>query len=691
MTGSKSSSNHVARRSAVWPAWAVGLIIGLLLAAVAGERTQRALFDGWQRIGSRPLSAENVRVVLIDGDSLAAVGPWPWSRYYLGRLTEEINRQKPKVIGFDILFPEADRAKPESFAKLYPELSGPARAEVAALPSMDSLFGQVIGQSPVVIARAGASDGIRDPKMIMIDDVIQGTPAQSIDRWPAAITAIPDIEDNALGHGLVNGQPDGDGVIRAVPLIISVADRPMRGIALEMARLYGDVEKVGLRPRSVGLGQRNIPVDPRGRMHFRFGEFPSSHIVSAADVLSTATPANFFAGKAVLVGLAAEGTSDIVATPLASENFGVIVQATAIDSILTGGWLERPRWASVAEGVLAIGLALLALAVAWKGRLTRFVLAASFAAVPLISWISFDRLSLLLDATRPLEIGGAALAGVVIGLFADSRRDRERLRQALVREQVAAAKTEGELEAARAIQMSMVPARDRLAKVDLRLDADAILEPARSVGGDLYDLVRLDDDRIGFLVGDVTGKGVPAALFMAMSKALTSFVLNRENVDLRSAVASVNEELLRGGADVLSVTLLLGVIDLRRGDVSLVCAGHEDPIVLKASGSADTQRLDGGPPLGLVEFDYPVEAFSLSPGDTLVLVSDGLTEAQNAADALYGRPRLIDEVAARGGNASNLCQGLRDAVREFEGGIDPTDDLTVMVLRYLGPDGTANG
>jgi len=307
-----------------------------------------------------------------------------------------------------------------------------------------------------------------------------------------------------------------------------------------------------------------------------------------------------------------------------------------------------------------------------------------FVAVPIASWLAFDRLSLLVDAVRPLEIGGAALAGVVVGLFADSRRERERLRNALLQEQMAAAKTEGELQAARKIQMSMVPPRSKLAAADPRLDADALLEPARSVGGDLYDLARLDDDRIGFLVGDVTGKGVPAALFMAMSKALTSFVLNRENRDLGAAVASVNEELLRGGAEALSVTMIIGVLDLRDGGLSLVCAGHEDPITVEISGEARSHRLDGGPPLGLVEYPYPVETLKLSPGDALLLVTDGITEAQDAAGALYGRDRLLLETASRAQSATALCEGLRDAVRTFEGGIEPTDDLTVMVLRYLG-------
>ncbi len=678
MTGLKLPFNS----SRVTPLWAAMVALAVLVSIATGERTRQMLFDGWQRLSPRKVEAPDVRVVLIDGKSLEFVGPWPWSRYYMARLTEDIAKDGAKVIGYDVLFPEQDRARPELFAKLYPELNPGVASQVSALPSMDQVFGDVIGRSPVVIARAGASDGVRDASALTVDAEIKGTLPKKVDRWPAAIVAIPEIEDVALGHGLVNGQPDSDGTVRAVPLVMNVVGKPMPGLALEMARLGMDAPGFAVSPSAVTIKGRQVPIDERGRMHFRFGAFPKGNVISAALVLGDSVPAGYFRGKIVLVGLAAEGTSDIVATPLAGENYGVLVQAQAVDTILRGGWLSRPPWAGLVEWGLAAALALLALVVSPRGRWSRIAVSTVFLALPIASFVAFDRLALLIDAIRPLEVGGAALAGVLIGLFSDTRRERERLREALVQEQMAAAKTEGELQAAREIQMSMVPPRSALARVDPRLDADALLEPARSVGGDLYDLMRLDDDRAGFLIGDVTGKGVPAALFMAMSKALTSFVLNREKADLGKVVTSINEELLRGGAEALSVTMIIGIIDLSTGRVSLVCAGHEDPITLGAEGKVESHRLEGGPPLGLVDYPYPVESLQLRAGDALVLVTDGITEAQDAASALYGRDHLLDRI--KRGSATDICERLRDDVRKFEGGIEATDDLTVMTLRYLG-------
>ena len=169
MTDLKSPSRPAGRRSTVWPAWALMVLAALAVSLATGEQARRMLSDAWQRLSPRPISADNVRVVLIDGKSLEMVGPWPWSRYYLARLTEDIARQDARVIGFDVLFPEPDRVKPELFAKLYPELTPAAANEVSALPSMDQVFGQVIGQSPVVIARAGASDGVRDGRALAVD------------------------------------------------------------------------------------------------------------------------------------------------------------------------------------------------------------------------------------------------------------------------------------------------------------------------------------------------------------------------------------------------------------------------------------------------------------------------------------------------------------------------------------------
>ena len=660
-------------------------MLAVLLSLALGERMRNTVFDSWQASSPRDLSATDVRVVMIDNPSIEAVGSWPWPRYYLARLTEELAARNARVIAFDIMFPEHDRIRPDTFVAFYPELSPSASAEVEALQPMDELFGKVIGMAPVVLAHAGAGESPAGQPPLA-DSPISGTLPPKVDSWPAELAAIPELDDVALGHGLVNGRPDNDGVVRGVPMVMRADGKPRPGFALEVARHVIGSDSIRVSPTRVKIGDRTMPIDRHGRMYLHFGGFPPDKIVSAADVLggSPRLEPDEFAGKTVVIGLQAEGTSDIAATPLASEEFGPLVQAQAIDAMLRGGWLERPTFAGAMEWAAAALLAVLALGNAIFGRAYRIALAVIFLAVPVGSWIAFSNASLLFDPARPLLVGGGAVAGVAIALFALARIDRERLRETLVQERIATAETEGELQAARAIQLGMVPPHEKLLGLDPRVDLDALLEPAKSVGGDFYDAVKIDENHLAFAIADVTGKGVPAALFMALSKALTGAALSRNETDPTAMAAAINAELLKDYSEAMSVTMLLGVLNLATGSVGMACAGHDDPLLLSVDGKATRVRLDGGPPFCVVDFAYPLETLTLRAGETLVLITDGVTEAQDRQGNLFGSARLLADHALKAGSATAICATIRDHVRSFEDGMEATDDLTVMAVRYLG-------
>ena len=685
MMDSKSGSSRRQPARRVVLTWLAMTLIAILATLAVGDRMRRAVFDSWQEISPRDLSATDVRVVMIDDLSIDFLGPWPWPRYHLARLTEELAARNARVIGFDILFPEQDRVAPDTFVSLYPELSQGAATEVKALMPMDQLFGQVIGAAPVVLAHAGV-DEAPDGQPPLPDASITGTLPAKVADWPAELAAIPELDDVAIGHGLINFRPDSDGVIRSAPLVMRAGGKPRPAFGAEIARNMVGADSIAVSPDSVRIGGSNVPVDPEGRMRLHFGRFPSDKIVSAALVLANSklVAPDQFAGKTVIIGLSADGTSDVVATPISAEEFGPLVQAQAVDAILRQGWLDRPQWVDAAEWGAAALLALLALATALFGRYFRIGLALAFVAVPLISWLAFANWSLLLDPAKPMLVGGGAVAGVAMGLFALARADRERLREALVQERVAAAETHGELQAARAIQLGMVPPRERLRALDPRVDLDALLEPARSIGGDYYDAMKIGDDQVGFAVADVTGKGVPAALFMAMSKALTSAALSRMADDPATIVEAINAELLKDNSEALGVAILLGMLDLETGEVRMVSAGHEDPMLLSADGAAERVRLDGGPPLCVTDFSYPLEKITLRPGETLVLVTDGVTEAQDPDGAFFGRERVPASGKMEQTRATEIVESIRDAVRMFENGAEASDDLTVMAIRYLG-------
>ena len=662
----------------------VGGLAGALISLLMGQPLQRMLFDGWQRSAPRTIAADRVAVVLIDPLSLSTVGAWPWPRYYMARLTEKIAAQKPKAIAYDMIFPESDRLNPEHFAALYPELPENERKDIGELPSMDSMFAQTLGSSPSVLGRLGIIEGDgSDPKDLMADPLVEGRPPPATPRYKQVLTSIAELDDIALGHAMLNGEPDSDGIVRAVPLTVMAGTRPFPGIAAELARIAEGADSMRWSGTTLKIGNRTIPAGSDSRMLLRFGEFPVESIHSAARVIGgNGVADNAFKDRVVLIGLAAEGSADLVATPVATKDYGVFVQAQAVDAILKGGWLKRPPWLAVVEWLAGLALTLLVVLAALTRRWWLLGAAFAAAALPLISWLAFDRANFLFDPIRPLTIfAGAALALLAL-LFVLARAERERLAAALFEQRIASARQEGELQAARAIQLGMVPGPDRLSKLDSRVEISGQLDPARSVGGDFYDASMFDDDRLLLVIGDVTGKGIPAALYMALSKGLAKSVLTRKDGNLADAVSTLNRELLRDADESMGVTMLIAILDSASGEVVMVNAGHENPIVRTASGEAHSVPMKGGPPFCVCDFPYQEERARLEAGDTLILITDGVTEAQNANDEFFGVSGALAAASETAGqNAEETAKALSLRVRSFEGETEPSDDLTVLVVR----------
>jgi serine phosphatase RsbU (regulator of sigma subunit) len=477
--------------------------------------------------------------------------------------------------------------------------------------------------------------------------------------------------------------------MRRAPLVARAAKMLTPGFALELVRVAEGEAAIKLesdagRLHTVVLGRHRLPVDPQGRLELRFGEMPGTAMTSAADLLRSGVPAHAFDGKIVLIGLTAAGTSDVVTTPLKTETYGVLVQAQAVDAILRGAALRRPDWAASTEA----GLGLLLVLAAWffipRLRLRAITAAgiAITAAALAGTWWTFTR-GLLFDPAPVLAPGAAATAVMIALMFVEGGRVQARLRADIEVQRLDAAKIAGELSAASEIQSGMLLPRASLQSVSPKVEIDAVLQPARSVGGDLYDAFMIDKTRLCFLVGDVTGKGVPASLFMALSKALSRSILVRPGLGLAEAVDGISAELSRDNGQMMAVSLLVGVLDLDDGRLDLCCAGHENPLIVSADGAVRELRLDGGPALCAAEgFPYPVETYRLNPGETLIAYTDGVTEAQDLAGQLFERDGAVAALAASAGRPlTEVVDGLIAAVRAFEAGGEPSDDLTVLALR----------
>jgi serine phosphatase RsbU (regulator of sigma subunit) len=269
---------------------------------------------------------------------------------------------------------------------------------------------------------------------------------------------------------------------------------------------------------------------------------------------------------------------------------------------------------------------------------------------------------------------------------------RRQLAVELQHEREAKARLDGELNAARAIQMGLLPHRFPGPPDHPGIEIFATLEPARTVGGDLYDVEMLDRQRLFFAIADVSGKGVPAALFMAMTKEVLRGAASKNARSFDVAMDEANDKICATSADLASdgsnmmfVTAFAGVLDLATGTVEFVSAGHDSPYVLGEDGSVTLIAADGGPPLGTVDgFPYPLERHQLRSGDLLVLYTDGITEAENQDGAFYAASRLAAALAVPPpSSAVAAIVGLvREDVARFVQGFEQSDDLTLLALRW---------
>ena len=241
-----------------------------------------------------------------------------------------------------------------------------------------------------------------------------------------------------------------------------------------------------------------------------------------------------------------------------------------------------------------------------------------------------------------------------------------------------------ELDLAHDIQMAMLP---RAFPKRPGIDVAAVLRPARSVGGDLYDVVA-EGDRVWLLVGDVSGKGVGAALFMAVTKTLFRAIAPAAG-SVAEAMGRVNAELARDNERAMFVTAFAARLDLATGELEYVNAGHV-PTYRLEPGRAPA-RLGGpvDPALGAVEgHEYHESVVRLRPGDALVLYTDGVVEARNASGEEFHALRLESYLdGCRDADAAAVVRGLVGCVEDFAGDTPQYDDLTVLVLRVLGLDG----
>jgi sigma-B regulation protein RsbU (phosphoserine phosphatase) len=248
---------------------------------------------------------------------------------------------------------------------------------------------------------------------------------------------------------------------------------------------------------------------------------------------------------------------------------------------------------------------------------------------------------------------------------------------------------QNDLSVAKEIQSSMlpktVPANIGKAGVDLH----AFIHPAKVVGGDLYDYFMMDPEHLFFMIGDVSDKGIPAALFMAISKAIfKSQFSNRNGDSITEKVRIVNEFLSEDNSSFMFVTAFVCILNVKTGVIEYVDAGHEPPLIIRANGETELIKKEGGMALCFDStFVFESHTTTLNPGDKFVLYTDGVTDANNLAGARYGLHYFQDFFTTGEGSTKETAKEMNEATLEslidFIGAANQFDDITMLSLRYL--------
>ena len=649
-----------------------------------------------QALPRSPDAAYPVRIIDIDERSIKALGPWPWRRDVLAQLVDKLFAAGARVVVFDMVFPAPSSGPFDTLPQSIrdnPALK-PLMDKVLQEGTVDEAFAQAIARDPTVLGIIGAVQTVDTVPKAKAGFALIGEDIQRhIPSFAGASSNLPMFTHAARGVGALNWFPDQDQILRRIPMLVGMAGALFPSLPAETLRVVQGASTIGVRSAgeggfagnrgitAVAIGQTVIPTDRDGQLWLRFTRHDQKRSVSAADVAHGNVPAGTLEGRIAIIGTSAPGLLDLRATPLDSVISGVEINAQAIEQLLSGQLLVRSDYALGFEIVLAvIGSLLLGfMAYRWGARVSAAVGFFSVCFFALGSLWAFSQ-GLLIDAAFPIMTTSAAYLSGTGYLYYEAEGERNRGRAALYR-------IAREMEAAAQIQRTFLPKESPSGPLDHTFEVSAIMQPAKEVGGDFYDYFLIDDTKLALAIGDVSGKGVPAALFMSMSRTVLRTVAfeRAEGSEPGTVLSKVNDVLSRDNAEGMFVTIFYAVLDLKTGVLVFSSAGHDDGLLLDTKGGCEPLGFMG-PAIGLIDgLDYPTATRTLEPDDILLLLTDGITEAFNRAGHAFTSQRVARSVMElRYANASELVQTLNNEVSRFSAGVEQSDDITCVALRYKG-------
>lgn len=627
------------------------------------------LLDFAYLIRGERAASERIALVEVDDATIAEYGQWPLPRETYAVLIAALEEAGVRTIGLDLLFLGEDEDDPQGDALL------------AAVTSLQRNVAHAVAFVPEDPAQGGGAATAPFQQALLME---HGLPFDG--QWPAAAVRVSLPYDALLaatpGLGHVSVAVDPDGVVRRVPQFVRYGDRVYPSLAFRVAMGARPdtslptlvVEDGGVTVHWAQDGRMRVPVDGEGATAIDFagdrGAFARRH--SMIEVLRRYRDGDMqplreaFADRLVLVGTTAvsEHATDIGPTPFSEATPLVFIHANAVNAVLEGRFL-KPAPAALALPLLALIAALLG----WlfmtlptpRGVATMLgaTLLAGAALYLLFAFGGLTAPATVALALPPLAWGGTEVFRRLLLDRATQARERE-------------------LQVAREIQRHLLPsAPPQVAGYDVW----GLNIPAQEVGGDYYDWTILGADRLAVCVGDVSGKGVAAALLMSHLRA--SFHAEvRAGESPRAVVTAMHASLYHATDPGRFATFFLALFPRGGGPLRYCNAGH-NPVLL-VRGGALTLIESTGLPLAMVEgMPYEEGEAPFEPGDVLVMYSDGITEAEHGGD-MYGDERLRERVprlVARDLDARGIAEGVLEDVRAFTRDHLEADDVTLVVVR----------
>ncbi|MET4066044.1 adenylate cyclase [Bradyrhizobium sp. S3.2.6] len=396
-------------------------------------------FDLFQLVDPRHKTVRPVTIVDIDDKSLARFGQWPWSRTRIADMIVNLTSNGAVVIGFDVVFSEADRLNPDLVANQMRYLDDATRTKLRELPSNDQILSEAIKRSRVVLGETGqqkvTSEVDKTLPFTGVATVGEENAERFLFEFPGLLRNVPVIEKVAVGRGLFSIPTERDGLIRRVPMIMLAQGNIMPSLSLEILRvvtgtptLLVRTDKTGIR--AIRLKGVEIPTDENGQLWVHYARQDPSIYVSAADVLDNTVPPSKINGKLVLIGTSAVGLNDIKTTPVSRAMPGVEIHAQVLESVLTGAAISRPNYALGVELITATIIGVLVIIFTPNLGPVRLVIAGAMFAAILVgtSWFFYWKYRYLIDFTYPLLSTTAIYLTFIFSSFVREQRQRVQIR-----------------------------------------------------------------------------------------------------------------------------------------------------------------------------------------------------------------------------------------------------------------------